>query len=136
MKLYHYSEKKKILKEGLISSYKHEDTLLITNLINQYGDDIYGRNDCVFLTFKLKDFATYIVSVESTTLNENFLLVADLDLANEIYSRYYQGKDVEESVKKYIDSIINFKDYKQNYRNPEVLYQGDIPPHLLKVEIC
>ena len=134
MKLYHYSNNENILKEGLLSYIKHEDTELINYLINLYDDDLYNRNDCLFLTFDKRDLGDIIVSVDIDLLNKDLLFVADQEIANNIFSNYYRGNDVEELVKKYTKSIVSFKDYKREYKNPEILYQNSIPLSFLKIE--
>lgn len=134
MKLYHYSNNENILKEGLLSYIKHEDTKLINYLISLYDDDLYDRNNCLFLTFDKKDLGDILVSVDTELLNKDLLLVADQEIANDIFSNYYRGNDVEELVKKYTKSIIPFNDYKGEYKNPEILYQDDIPSSFLIIE--
>lgn len=134
MKLYHYTNNKNVLKEGLKSWIKHEDTEIINNLIEKFSDDLYSRDDCIFLSFKKSDLGDIIISVNSESLNKDLLFVANQDLANEIYSNYYYDRNNESIVKNYIKSIVSFKDYNGDYENPEIIYQDSIPLNLLKLE--
>ena len=136
MKLYHYGFKKEILLEGLDAYYKHPDTKIINNLIFEEFQDFFGRDYCVFLNFDKRDEGNIQVSVESNSLNSELLYVADQDLANLIYKKWYNGQDCEKYIKEYVSSIIPFKDYNNNYNNAEIMYLDSISVNLLTLEAC
>lgn len=134
MKLYHYTNDERILKEGILSYIKHDDTLLINELVKKYTDDIYDRDNCVFLSFDKRNEGDIIVSIDVNNLNKDYLYVANQLLANEIFSNFYKGKEDSVLIKNYINSIIPFEQYKGQYEYAELLYQDNIPAIYLKQE--
>lgn len=134
MKLYHYSFKKEILEEGLDAFCKHPDTGNINNLIYEQFGDCFGRDFCVFLNLDRRDNGHLTVSVDSENLNSELLYVADQDIADLIYSKWYKEEDCSELVEKYVSSIVKFSEYNGQYKNAEVFYTDDIPANLLSLE--
>lgn len=135
MKLYHYGFKKEILSEGLDAYFKHSDTKTINNLIFEEFEDYFGRDYCVFLNFDKRDEGEILVSVDSNNLNKELLYVADQDLANSIYEKWYKGYECKELIKEYVKSIIPFNEYIENtYENAEIMYLDCIDSDLLVLE--
>lgn len=134
MKLYHYSFTESILEEGLEPFIKHKDTCLINNLIFEQFYDCFGRDYCVFLNQDKRDLGELIVSVDIDDLNNEFIYVANQDLADDIYRAWYKGNNYAEIVKKYVNSIVKFSDYNNEYKNSEIFYTEYIKPELLMIE--
>lgn len=134
MKLYHYGFKKEIITEGLNAGLKHKDTEIINDMIYDIYENYFGRDYCIFLNLDKRDEGEILVSVESDKLNQNLLYIANQELANDIYRKCYQGHNCEASIKQYVSSIIPFKDYNNEYDNPELMYLDSIEAELLKVE--
>lgn len=134
MKLYHYGFKKEILEEGLLGYYKHNDTEEINELIYEQYGELFKRDYCVFFNLKQIDDGELTVSVDSKSLNEDLLFVANQEAANDIYRCIYNGEDYKDSITEYVESIMKLKDYNNEYENPEVFYGDDIPSDLLTLE--
>ena len=135
MKLYHYAFKKEILSEGIEGFHKHNDTKIINNLIsNEFNGECFGRDYCIFFNLDKRDDGYLTVSVDSSKLDSNLLFVANQNIANLIYKKWYKGNDTSEAVKEYVSSIKKLSEYNNEYENPEVFYLDDISPDLLHLE--
>lgn len=125
-----------IKKEGLRGWHKSEDTEIINKVLNKLDShpNWLDRNGCVFFHFdKEPAFGEYIVTVDSSVIDESRLFVADEGYAQEIFNAIYYGKEETfyDLARKYWDSLKKFKDYlclKTDYQQPEVLCLCDIPP--------
>lgn len=134
MKIYHYGFRKEIITEGLDAGIKHEDTQKINDMIYDIYENYFGRDYCVFFNLDRRDEGEILLSVEVNKLNQNLLYIANQELANDIYRNYYKGYNCEDTIKQYVSSIIPFKNYKNEYENPELMYLDSIDAELLKVE--
>lgn len=122
------------MTEGLNSYCKHPDTEAINDLIQESFGECFGRDLCIFLNLDRRDDGYLTVSVDSEKLNSDLLYVANQDIANSIYRKWYRGNDCSELIKQYVESIKPFKEYNGEYQNPEVFYTDDIPVEILSVE--
>ena len=135
IKLYHYSFNDEILSEGILANIKHPDTETINSVISRNHDgECFNRDYCVFFNLDKRDIGDFIVSVNLKDLNKELLYVADQNIANDLYTKWYNGCPVEELAKKYVTSIKPLSEYTNEYANPEILYLGDVPATLLNVE--
>ena len=137
MKIYHYGFKKEIITEGIDAGFKHEDTQAINELIYDIYENYFGRDYCVFFNLDKRDLGDILISVEVEKLDENHLYIADQHLADIIHRQWYRGysaEDLVNEIKEYVSSIMPFKEYNNQYENPELFYLDSIEPHLLKVE--
>lgn len=138
MFIFHYTNVKpiKILKEGLLCSYKSEDTELINEILNQTEDhpNWLDRSYCIFFQFhKETEVGEYIVTVDTNVLDSKELYVADLSIAQKIFNAAYYGKEELFPIlaNQYWDSVMPLEDYlKSNFRfsQEEILYLLDISP--------
>ena len=136
MKFYHYAFNQEILSKGLSASIKHQDTETINNLIAaQHDGECFGRDYCVFLNFDNRDIGDFSVSVDSDSLDKDLIFIANQEIANNIYSKWYRGQDTVELTKKYVESIKTFSEYCNDYLNPEIMYLDDISSELISLEI-
>lgn len=137
MKIYHYGFNEKIITEGIDASIKREATEAINELIYDIYENYFGRDCCVFFNFDKRDVGDILFSVEVEELNEKLLYVANQYLADKLYDKWYKGynsEDLAVEIKEYVSSIIPFKEYNNQYENPELFYLDSIEPSLLKVE--
>lgn len=132
VKLFHYSFKDTIFSEGILANMKHDDTKIINDAISKnHNEKCFGRDYCVFLNFDKRNDGDFVASVDLKDLNHELLYVADQNIANEIYSKFYKGYPVDELSKQYVASIKPFLEYNGEYSNPELFYLDDIPSGLL-----
>lgn len=132
VKLFHYSFKDAIFSEGILANMKHDDTKIINDAISKNHDkECFGRDHCVFLNFDKRDDGDFVVSVDLKDLNPELLYIADQNIANEIYNKFYKGYPIDELSKQYVASIKPFLEYNDEYSNPELFYLDDIPSELL-----
>lgn len=123
---------KKILKDRKIknSSIKiNKNTAILNNVFGRIlEEDI--RKDVVYLVKDRHLNRTYSKGflIPLTDLDMSNLYVADLDIAHRIFEDYDNGRNVEDLVFKYADSIKKFANCKEKNLegNKEFLYFGEI----------
>lgn len=138
MLIYHYTniQPSKIKKDGLLCSYKSEDTEIINEILNEVEEhpNWIDRNYCLFFQFhKETEVGEYIITIDTHVLDSKELYVADLTIAQNIFDAIYYGKGelFLTLANQYWDSIMSFNNYMKNdtcYNNPEILYLRNINP--------
>jgi hypothetical protein len=125
------------LKDGLLCSYKSEDTEIINEILNEVEEhpNWIDRNYCLFFQFHRETkVGEYIITVDTHALDSKELYVADLTIAQNIFNAIYYGKEelFLTLANQYWDSVMPLEDYLRKgiyFKNPEILYLCNINPH-------
>lgn len=148
--LYHVASKihkESILKNGLVVSKNYFDTETINAYLEEYKpvSVTFDRSRCLFFYTRLKDCVangSNIYRVNPKDLDLTKLYVAEYTYAHYIwqnlvdapYTGEYAPIPTEESAKLYWESLRPYHEYlkhKKEYRKPECMYLGNIPPSKL-----
>ena len=144
MLLYHGTYEKNyrdILKERIIKSnyYNNNETDIINEYLNSYGENLNLRDRAIFLFQDIKDAMSYEYGfvIDSKNLDIDYLYVADFYMATKIYDHITSGKleKIQEIVKSYEDNFMSCEEYlkrKKDIVYPEFLYFNDISLDITK----